>query len=65
MVYQNFLLRFIGGGFVALLGAAFFVWVLVNWATGCGETIYTATGSMPGECVSMVELWGPVFAGIL
>jgi hypothetical protein len=38
------------------LGAIFglvFAWVLINWISGCGEIIYTATGAIPGECIFM------------
>jgi hypothetical protein len=38
------------------MGAIFglvFAWVLVNWISGCGEVIYTATGAIPGECIFM------------
>jgi hypothetical protein len=38
------------------MGAIFglvFAWVLVNWISGCGEIIYTATGAIPGECIFM------------
>jgi hypothetical protein len=59
------ILNVIAGGAVLLCAALFVVWVLVNWATGCGETIYTASGSYPGECVSFVELWGPVVSSVL
>lgn len=51
-------LEFIGG---ALLCAAFslmFVWALINFVMGCGETIYTATGPTAGECIGFLELWG-------
>ena len=30
-----------------------FAWVLINWISGCGEIIYTATGTMQGECIFM------------
>jgi NhaP-type Na+/H+ or K+/H+ antiporter len=30
-----------------------FAWVLINWISGCGEIIYTATGAMQGECIFM------------
>jgi NhaP-type Na+/H+ or K+/H+ antiporter len=30
-----------------------FAWVLINWISGCGEIIYTATGTMQGECILM------------
>lgn len=33
-----------------------FAWLLVNWVSGCGEIIYTATGSYMGECIYMP--WG-------
>lgn len=33
---------------------AFFAWMLVNWATGCGERFHTADGGyVEGECVMM------------
>ncbi len=38
------------------MGAIFglvFAWVLINWISGCGEVIYTATGAIPGECIFM------------
>jgi hypothetical protein len=38
------------------MGAIFglvFAWVLINWISGCGEIIYTATGAIPGECIFM------------
>ena len=46
---------------VALIGvvifAAMFNFILINWALGCGETIYTATGSHPGECIGVLDLF--------
>ena len=46
---------------VALLGvvifAAMFNFSLINWALGCWETIYTATGSHPGECIGVLDLF--------
>lgn len=45
------------GVVVMLLLAAMFNFMLVNWALGCGETIYTATGSHPGECIGFLELF--------
>jgi len=58
-------LQAFGAAFVMVNMAAFMVWLLVNWASGCGEGYYTAAGWVPGECVSMAELWGPVLARIL
>ena len=36
----------------AIVGLVF-AWVLINWISGCGEIIYTATGTMQGECIFM------------
>jgi len=36
----------------AIVGLVF-AWVLINWISGCGEIIYTATGTMQGECILM------------
>jgi hypothetical protein len=36
----------------AIVGLVF-AWVLINWISGCGEIIYTATGAIPGECIFM------------
>ena len=36
----------------AIVGLVF-AWVLINWISGCGEIIYTATGAMQGECIFM------------
>ena len=49
---------FIGGAALCAVFAPLFVWFVVNWITGCGETFYTATGTMAGECVGFFELWG-------
>jgi hypothetical protein len=50
MKKQNFL-DLIGGG-VFMLGLAYLMmWVLINWAMGCGEVFYNANGSYtPGYC---------------
>ena len=48
----------IGGAALCAVLSALFVWVLVNWFTGCGETFYTATGTVRGDCVGFLELWG-------
>lgn len=40
-----------------ILFAVMFNFLIVNWALGCGETIYTATGSHPGECVGLLDLF--------
>jgi hypothetical protein len=38
---------------IASVMGLMFAWVLVNWATGCGEVFHTATGTVMGECVFM------------
>ena len=40
-----------------ILFAVMFNFLIVNWALGCGETIYTATGSHAGECVGLLDLF--------
>jgi len=50
--------EFISGAAFAAAFALVFVWVLVNWVTGCGEIIHTAGGSIQGECIGFFELWG-------
>ena len=65
LIMADSIRNFVLGGAVLICAALFMVWVLVNWVTGCGETFYTASGSYPGECVSFVELWGPVLTRIL
>ena len=50
--------EFLGGAAFAAAFALVFVWVLVNWVTGCGEIIHTAGGSIQGDCVGFFELWG-------
>lgn len=43
------------GQTIAMTVIGFFIaWVLINWATGCGETWITYTGErIAGECVLM------------
>lgn len=50
--------EFLGGAAFAAAFALVFVWVVVNWIMGCGEIIHTAGGSMQGECIGFLELWG-------
>ena len=50
--------EFIGGALFCALFSLMFVWMLVNFITGCGETFYTATGTMAGECIGPLELFG-------
>ena len=34
------------------IASMFFAWVLINWASGCGETFQTASGELiQGECI--------------
>lgn len=52
-------LEFIGGALFCALFSLMFVWMLVNFITGCGETFPTATGAyIAGECIGPLELFG-------
>jgi hypothetical protein len=37
----------------AISRASVIAWLGINWISGCGEIIYTATGAIPGECIFM------------
>ena len=45
------------GVVTCILFALMFTFMVINWALGCGETIYTATGSEPGECIGFLDLF--------
>tara|TARA_E500000331_G_scaffold111324_1_gene108435 strand:- start:161 stop:346 length:186 start_codon:yes stop_codon:yes gene_type:complete len=45
------------GLLLALFFSFFFAFVLFNWALGCGEMIHTATGPVPGECLTITQLY--------
>lgn len=44
---------------VALVAVAlFFIFILLNWASGCGERFPTSSGGyIQGECITPATLW--------
>lgn len=50
---------FIGGTIACAVLGLFMAYILVNWATGCGEQFPTADGGyIQGECISVSEMFG-------
>ena len=48
----------VGGVIGCILFSFFFVFVVVNWLPGCGETFHGANGQIiHGECVSFYQMF--------